>query len=113
MGVAVELGDAGAALDLARDVDASTLSIERQARFLVDVARAQTMRRQIGEALESLQQAKTLAPEQTRSLKSARETATDLIQLAGTRGRTELRELATRSAPSDNPRWQATAGTVT
>lgn len=54
------------------------------------------MRRQIGEALESLQQAETLAPEQTRSLKSAREVATDLIQLAGTKARTELRELATR-----------------
>lgn len=96
VGVAVELGDAGAALDLAGGVDASNLSTERQARFLVDVARAQTMRRQIGEALESLQQAETLAPEQTRSLKSARETATDLLQLAGNKARPELRELATR-----------------
>lgn len=96
VGTAVELGDAGAALDLARGVDTSGLSSERRARFLVDVARAQTMRRQIGEALESLREAEELTPEQTRSLKPAREALTELVQLAGNRIRPELRDLATR-----------------
>lgn len=37
VGVEVELGNAGEALRLARNVDPSRLSAERQARFLVDV----------------------------------------------------------------------------
>lgn len=94
--IAVELGDAGTALELAADVDTSTLSPERQARFLIDLARAQAMRRQIGEAYRSLEQAERLAPEQTRGLKTAREVARELVQLAGTRARPELRDLAER-----------------
>jgi hypothetical protein len=43
--VAVELGDAGHALDLARDIDASDLSPERRSRYLIDLAAANTMRR--------------------------------------------------------------------
>lgn len=96
VGIAVELGDAGAALDLAADVKKSALSPERRARFLIDVARAQVMRRHTGEALASLRQAEDLTPEQVRSLKPAREVATELIQLAGNRARPELRELAAR-----------------
>lgn len=94
--VAVELGDAGIALELANDVNTATMSDERQARFLIDVARAQIMRRQIGEALRSLEHAEQLTPEQTRTLKSAREVAQDLVQLAGPRPGAELKELAER-----------------
>jgi hypothetical protein len=36
--ISVDLGDAGAALDLAGDIDPSALSPERQGRFLVDVS---------------------------------------------------------------------------
>ena len=43
--VAVELGDAGHALDLARGVASGDLSPERQARYLIDVAQAQANRR--------------------------------------------------------------------
>jgi hypothetical protein len=49
--VAVDLGDAGHALDLARDVDYKALSPERQARHMIDLASAHAMRRQIGEAI--------------------------------------------------------------
>ncbi|GAA0408214.1 hypothetical protein GCM10009530_70690 [Microbispora corallina] len=94
--IAVELGDAGQALDLARDVNTSRMSHERQARFLIDLAQAQAMRRQIGEALHSLQQAEQLTPEQTRTHKAARDVARDLIQLSGGRPRPELRDLAER-----------------
>ena len=46
--VAVEMGDAGHALDLAREINAESLSPERQARYSLDLARAHEMRRQIG-----------------------------------------------------------------
>jgi hypothetical protein len=36
--VATDLGDAGEALDVAKQIDATGLSAERQARLLVDVA---------------------------------------------------------------------------
>jgi hypothetical protein len=58
--VAVDLGDAGQALDLAQDIDVTGLSPERQARYLIDLAAAHAMRRQIGDALHDLQQAEQL-----------------------------------------------------
>ena len=57
------LGDAGEALDVARGIDASGLSPERQARLLVDVARAQGQRRHTGEATKALLGAECLAAE--------------------------------------------------
>lgn len=94
--VAVELGDAGQALDLSRQIDASRLSPERQARYLIDLAAAYAMRRQIGDALRCLQKSEALTPEQTRAHRVAREVARDLLQLSGGHVRPELRELATR-----------------
>lgn len=94
--VAVEVGDAGHALDLARDVDADSLSPERQARYSMDLALAHAMRRQTGEALKYLQLAEKLTPEQTRTHGVARAVARDLMQLSGPRVRPELRELADR-----------------
>ncbi|MGH3445992.1 MAG: helix-turn-helix domain-containing protein [Nocardioidaceae bacterium] len=94
--IAVDLGDAGTALERAGQVDITGLSPERQARFLVDIARAQAMRRQIGDALRSLERAEQIAPEQARDLKTAREVARDLVQLAGARTQPELRDLAER-----------------
>jgi len=60
--VAIDLGDAGHALDLAREVDYKALSPERQAWHLVDLAAAHAMRRQIGEAIRDLQQAEKIIP---------------------------------------------------
>jgi transcriptional regulator with XRE-family HTH domain len=96
VGVAVELGDAGQALDLARDIEPKRLSAERQARYSIDLAQAHAMRRQIGEALRYLEVAEQLTPEQTRAHRVARAVARDLIQLSGSRPRPELRELAER-----------------
>jgi|ERR1022692_369471 hypothetical protein len=78
--VAVELGDAGHALDLARDVDITSLSPERQSRYLIDLAAAHAMRRQIGEALRDLQESERLAPDQTRTHRIARDVTRDLLQ---------------------------------
>jgi outer membrane PBP1 activator LpoA protein len=96
VGVAVELGDAGEALDLSRTIEPEELSPERQARYLLDVAQAHAMRRQIGEALRCLEQAERLTPEQIRSHRVARAVARDLMQLSGARPRPELRQLAER-----------------
>jgi len=94
--VAVSLGDAGRALDLARTVDVAYLSAERRARYLIDLAAAPAMRRQIGEAIHDLQQAEQITPEQTRTHRVARDVTRDLLQLSGLRPRPELRELAER-----------------
>jgi transcriptional regulator with XRE-family HTH domain len=96
VGVAVELGDAGQAIDLASQIDPDRLSPERQARYSIDLAQAHAMRRQIGEALALLEKAEQLTPEQTRTHRVARAVARDLIQLSGSRSRPELRELAER-----------------
>ncbi|MGZ4619463.1 MAG: hypothetical protein ACXV3F_12260 [Frankiaceae bacterium] len=62
--VAVELGRAGEALRLAREIDAGSLSAERRGRFLMDVARAHAQRRQADEAVKTLEEAEALTPEQ-------------------------------------------------
>ncbi|MEU6252242.1 helix-turn-helix transcriptional regulator [Streptomyces sp. NPDC047043] len=95
---AVELGDAGLALEVAQQVDASGLSPERQSRFLLDVARAHAQRRHVGEATAALLEAEALAPEQIHDHHLAREVIRDLIQLSDPRIPESLRDLAERSA---------------
>ena len=94
--MAVDLGDAGHALDLARDIDYQVLSPERQARHLIDLAAAHAMRRQIGEAIHDLQQAEKLTPELIHGHHAARVVTRDLLQLSGLRPRPELSDLAER-----------------
>ena len=94
--IAVELGDAGQAIELAQQVDPSNLSPERQAGYYLDLAQAHTIRRQIGEALHSLQEAERIAPQETRVHYVGRAVTRDLLQLSGLRPRPELRELAER-----------------
>ncbi|MEV2234890.1 helix-turn-helix transcriptional regulator [Streptomyces phaeochromogenes] len=95
---AVELGDAGLALEVAQEVDPSGLSAERQARFLLDVARAHAQRRHVGEATAALLEAEALTPEQIHDHHLAREVIRDLIQLSEPRVPDALRDLAERSA---------------
>ncbi|MFJ5216362.1 helix-turn-helix domain-containing protein [Streptomyces sp. NPDC088354] len=95
---AVDLGDAGMALDVAERVDPSGLSPERQARFLVDVARAHAQRRHVGEATAALLEAEALAPQQVHSHHLAREAVRDLIQFSGHRIPEPLAGLADRMA---------------
>jgi len=91
--VAIELGDAGEALDAASRVDVSQLSAERQARFLIDVARAYVQRRRAVEAVRALRDAERLAPEFVQEHRVARELVRDLMGRAGDQSE-ELRELA-------------------
>lgn len=97
---AVDLGDAGLALEVANKIDAASLSPERQSRFLLDVARAHAQRRHVGEAVAAMLEAEALAPEQIRSHHSARETVRDLVQLSGRRVPAELADLAERTGAS-------------
>jgi hypothetical protein len=69
--IAVELGGAGQAIELARHVSPGTLSPERQARYVMDLAQAHAMRRQIGEALHALAEAERIAPEEPEFTTSA------------------------------------------
>jgi tetratricopeptide (TPR) repeat protein len=94
--VAVDLGDAGEALEVAHGIDASGLSPERQARLLVDVARAHAQRRHTGEALAALLDAENLAPEHVRSHHLARGVVADLLDQFGRRPPEQLLALARR-----------------
>lgn len=94
---AVDLGDAGEALDIANGLDASELSAERQARLLMDLGRAHAQRRQPGDALECLLRAETLAPDVIRSHIAARSVIRELMLMAGRTASPELRGLAARA----------------
>ncbi|MGH3860741.1 helix-turn-helix domain-containing protein [Actinokineospora sp.] len=91
--IAVELGDAGRALRVAEKADVSSLSPERQAQMLIDVARAHAQRRQTSALLETLRKAYGIAPEQV----SAHPTVHDLVRDAlrdGDINTPDLRKLA-------------------
>jgi transcriptional regulator with XRE-family HTH domain len=79
--VAVDLGDAGRALRAAAAVDPSALSPERQARMLIDVARAHAQRRQVDEAVAALCRADELTPEQVRGHGLVRRLVADLLTI--------------------------------
>lgn len=96
--VAVELGDAGMAIDLAAGLDPSSLSPERRARVLVDVARAYTQRRQVAPATEVLLDADRLAPELVRSHPLVREAVRRLMEQAGDDAPEGLKALTHRTA---------------
>ncbi|MGE5288133.1 MAG: helix-turn-helix domain-containing protein [Micromonosporaceae bacterium] len=93
--VAVEMGDAGRALRTAATVDTTGLSAERQARMLIDVARAHTQRRQVHEAVAALRQAEDITPEQVRTHELVRQLVSDLLTMQDPPSQ-ELRDLAAR-----------------
>ncbi len=79
--VAADLGDAGRALRAAAAVDPAGLSPERQARMLIDVARAHTQRRQVDQAVAALRRADELTPEQVRGHGLVRQLVADLLTM--------------------------------
>lgn len=98
--VAVELGNAAEALDIASDVHIADLLPERQARFLVDVARAHAQRHAVEEAVAALTRAEQIAPGEIRELRRIRGLLSDLEHQAGRRRVPGLRSL--RHAVSHN-----------
>jgi transcriptional regulator with XRE-family HTH domain len=95
--IAIELGDAGHALRVAAKADTTKLSPERQARLLIDVARAHAQRRQLPLMVSTLRQAEQIAPEQVHTHPLVR----------------ELVEDALRSDPGDSPELQQLAKDLT
>ena len=93
--VAVELGDAGRALRAAAAVDTASLSAERQARMLIDVAGAHAQRRQVDQAVAVLRQAEDITPEQVRGHYLARQIVSDLLTMQDPPG-ADLHALAVR-----------------
>jgi transcriptional regulator with XRE-family HTH domain len=94
--VAVEMGNAGEAIDLLTTADLSSLSAERRARTAVDVARAFDQLRRPAEALQHLQAAEALAPEQIRDHTLVRDVVRSLLLQSGRRPRPELQDFADR-----------------
>lgn len=91
--VEVELGNAAAALELASKIDARGLSPERQARYLVDVARAHVQRRAAPAAVAALTEAETIAPKEIADSRLVRQVIRDLEHLSRGRQLPGLRPL--------------------
>ncbi len=93
---AVDLGDAGEALELADALDVGSLSPERRSRLHIDLARAHAQRRRTADALTALLAAEDEAPEYVAGSEAARATVRDLLSLAGRRPPNALAGLARR-----------------
>ncbi|HET6354864.1 helix-turn-helix transcriptional regulator [Streptomyces sp.] len=98
---AVDLGDAGEALDIGLAVDADGLSPERQGRLLMDLGRAHAQRRHGGEALDCLLRAEAIAPETILTHQAARAAIRELVLIAGANASRDLLELAERADALD------------
>ncbi len=94
---AVDLGDAGEAIDIGEGLATTGLSIERQARLLMDLGRAHAQRRHFGDALSCLLAAEELAPEMIHTHIAARAVIRELMLVAGRAASDELRALAERT----------------
>lgn len=94
---AVDLGDAGEAIDLGRTIDASALSPERRGRLLMDLGRAHAQRRHIGDAVDCLLRAEALVPEIVRNHQAVRNAIEELTLVAGPRATDDLLGLASRT----------------
>jgi transcriptional regulator with XRE-family HTH domain len=80
--VSVDLGDAGHALRVAARSDTTGLSAGRQARMLIDVARAFALREQTEEALGALLRAESASAVYLRESDRAGQLITDLLEQA-------------------------------
>ena len=81
--IAVTLGDAGAAIDLARTIDLAAITVtERKATLLIDVARAFIQRDQHESAYRALRTAHGTAPEEVTGRSSVRTLVRDLASSA-------------------------------
>lgn len=98
---AVDLGDAGEALDIGMNISADGLSPERQGRLLMDLGRAHAQRRHGGEALDCLLRAEAIAPEVIQTHQAARAAIRELVLVAGPNASRELLELAERADAVD------------
>lgn len=93
--IALRLGDAGIAVDYARQVDIDKLPInERKATLLLDTSRAFLMRSQHDKALHILRAAGEIAPEEVTGRAPALRLVRDILATAPISVRREAREYA-------------------
>lgn len=95
---AVDLGDAGEAIDVGTTINASELSPERRGRLLMDLGRAHAQRRHLGDAVDLLLRAEAVSPETVRTHTAVRQAVKELVLLAGSNAPRELTGLAERTS---------------
>ncbi|MBD3550857.1 helix-turn-helix domain-containing protein [Streptomyces sp. SP18CM02] len=98
---AVDLGDAGEALDVGASVNAEALSPERRGRLLMDLGRAHAQRRHMADAVGCLLRAEEISPETVQNHTAVREAVRELVLVTGSKASTELMELAERTGALD------------
>ena len=94
--ISVELGNGQEALDRARAVAPRTLSPERQARFLIDVARANLLIKSPERAIDTLLHIEEIAPEELRNLGLVMTIIEEIEDQLGRRRSPALRKLKQR-----------------
>ncbi len=95
--VAVELGDAGRAVEQARAIDPSHLpSLERRAHHLLDLAQGYGQWRKDHQALDALLHAERLAPQEVHQQPTVQRLVVELLHRERRTTKPRLRELATR-----------------
>lgn len=94
---AIDLGDAGEALDIGLAIDAESLSPERRGRLLMDLGRAHAQRRHTGEAVDCLLRAEALCPETVLTHVASRKAIKDLVLISAGNPPDGLIELAERA----------------
>jgi hypothetical protein len=95
--VAVTLGDAGTAIDLARQIDLRAVTVtERKASLLIDVARAFFQWGKYEQAHAALRAAEDTAPQEVAARPSVGTLARDLATLAPASIRRDAEQFATR-----------------
>jgi hypothetical protein len=99
--VAVTLGDAGTAIDLARQIDLRAITVtERKASLLIDVARAFFQWGKYEQAHAALRAAEDTAPQEVAARPSVGTLARDLATLAPASIRRDAEQLASRIGAS-------------
>jgi hypothetical protein len=95
--IAVTLGDAGTAIDVARGVDLSKIAVtERKAALLIDVARAFFQWGRHEKAFTALRAAEATAPEEVAGRPSVRRLVRDLCAAAPPSIRRDVDQFATQ-----------------
>ncbi|EGJ72724.1 hypothetical protein STTU_p0111 (plasmid) [Streptomyces sp. Tu6071] len=98
---ALDLGDAGEALDIGQSIDAASLSPERQARLLMDLGRAHAQRRHTPDAVECLLRAEEMSPDLVRQHSAARAAIRELLLVSGPKASADLVALAARASAAE------------
>jgi len=83
--LAVERGDGGRAIAIARDMNVSGLPQTRQASFWTDVGRGLAQTRKDQQALVALRRAEDMAPQRTRTNPMVRDVVTGMLRRARAR----------------------------